>query len=217
MSNDVVLSAALRNNLLSLQNTQNEINIHQGRLATGKKVNSALDNPQNFFAAQSLDSRASQLTTLLDSIGQSIQTINAANNGVTALTSLVNNAQALANSAQSTLAGSTTQASQTGNVALNLQTKWSSITNLAAGNQIIINVTDPTGGTNKLVGASYTTLAADTVGDVISKINDFNANAVPPVTAISASLDSSGHLNFSAVNGGTMDCSSGERGFTRRS
>ena len=207
MSNDVVLSAALRNNLLSLQQTQSQINTHQQRLATGKKVNSALDNPQSFFAAQSLESRASQLNGILDSIGQSIQVINAANNGVTALTSLVNNAQALANTAQSTLAGATTQATQTGNVALNAQTKWSSITNLAAGNTIVIDVTDPTGGTNKLNNATYSVAATDTVGDVISKINDLNANAVPPVTAISASLDSSGHLNFTAVNGGSFDIS----------
>jgi flagellin-like hook-associated protein FlgL len=207
MSNDVVLSAALRNNLISLQDTQNQIDTHQQRLATGKKVNSALDNPQNFFASQALDSRANQLTSLLDSIGQSIQTINAANNGITALTSLVNNAQALANTAQSTLASSTTQASQTGNVALNAQTKWTNITNLAAGNQLTIDVTDPTGpnGTNKLVNVVVSTSSGDTVGDVIARINDLNASAVPPVSAVSASLDSNGHLNFTAVNGGVMD------------
>src|ERR1700756_935904 len=101
MSNDVVLSAALRNNLLSLQDTQSSINLHQQRLATGKKVNSALDNPQSFFAAQALANRASDLSNLLDSIGQSIQVINAANNGVTALTTLINQAQSIANSAQS--------------------------------------------------------------------------------------------------------------------
>ena len=73
MTNDVVLSAALRNNLLSLQNTQSSIDTHQGRLATGKKVNSALDNPQSFFASQSLTFAASDLSNLLDSVGQSIQ------------------------------------------------------------------------------------------------------------------------------------------------
>src|ERR1039457_7226156 len=147
------------------------------------------------------------MTTLLDSIGQSIQSSNAANNGVTALTSLVNNAQALANTAQSTLAGSTTQASETGNVALNLQTKWSSITNLSSNNSITINVYDPTGGGNGLnaVVVTPSTSGNDTVGDVIAKINDLNALAVPPVSAISASLDANGHLNFTAINGGVMD------------
>src|SRR3982750_4328119 len=114
MSNDVVLSAALRNNLLSLQNTQKQIDVHQSRLATAKKVNSALDSPQAFFAAQSLTNRANDLSNLLDSIGQSIQVIQAANNGVTALTTLVNQAQSLANTAQSTLAGASTTAKTTG-------------------------------------------------------------------------------------------------------
>ena len=205
MSNDVVLSAALRNNLLSLQTTQNAINNHQSRLATGKKVNSALDNPQSFFAAQALNSRAGQLSTLLDSIGQSIQVINAANNGVTALTTLVNNAQAIANSAQSALAGATTIASQTGNVTLNANTKWTNITGLATGNTIVIDVKDPTGGTNFLNNQSYAVAVGDTVGDVISHINDINTTM--GVNCLSVSLDSNGHLNFTAVNGGTMDIS----------
>src|ERR1035438_791287 len=110
MTNDVVLSAALRNNLLSLQNTQSSIDTHQGRLATGKKVNSALDNPQSFFASQSLTNAASDLTNLLDSVGQSIQVINAANNGVTALTTLVQQASSIASQAQSALSGSSTTA-----------------------------------------------------------------------------------------------------------
>jgi flagellin len=205
MSNDVVLSAALRNNLLSLQQTQSEVDLHQNRLATGKKVNSALDNPQAYFAAASLNSRASALSNLLDSIGQSIQVINAANNGVTALTQLVNSAQGIANAAQSALAGATTQASQTGNVALTADTKWSSIAGLAASNTIVIDVRDPTGGTNSLNNASYVVQAGDTVGDVISHINDLNTAS--NVTALSVSLNSAGQLNFTAINGGTMDVS----------
>ena len=78
MTSDVVLTAALRSNLLSLQNTQNNIDTAQFRLSTGRKVNSALDGPQAFFASQALNNRASDLTRLLDSIGQSIQTIQAA-------------------------------------------------------------------------------------------------------------------------------------------
>jgi flagellin len=92
MTSDVVLTAALRSNLLSLQNTQSAIDTTQFRLATGRKVNSALDNPQSFFAAQALNNRASDLTRLLDGIGQSIQVIKAADNGVTALTKLVEQA-----------------------------------------------------------------------------------------------------------------------------
>ena len=86
MTSDVVLTAALRNNLLSLQKTQTSIDKTQLNLATGRKVNSALDGPQAFFASQALNNRASDLTRLLDGIGQSIQVIKAADNGITALT-----------------------------------------------------------------------------------------------------------------------------------
>lgn len=96
MGSDVVLTAALRNNLLSLQNTQRNIDATQLRLATGLKVNSALDNPQNFFTSQSLSNRASDLSRLLDGINSSIRTIEEANNGVTALSSLVNQAESVA-------------------------------------------------------------------------------------------------------------------------
>ena len=100
MASDIVLSSALRNNLLSLQQTQRSIDTTQFRLATGKKVNSALDNPASFFAAQSLSNRASDLTRLLDGINQSIRTIEAADKGVTALTSLIEQAQSIAQDAQ---------------------------------------------------------------------------------------------------------------------
>lgn len=204
MTSDVTLNAALRNNLLSLQNTQSLINEHQQHLATGKKVNNALDNPQEFFAAQTLSNSANDLSLLLDGITQSIQTINAANNGVTALTTLINQQQSIANTAQSTLAGASTNASQTGSVALTGSKTWSTITGLAANNVITINVTDPLGGTNKLVAQTYTVGATDTVNDVISHINDLNTTNNLTTPAISASLDASGHLNFTAVNGGTL-------------
>lgn len=101
MSNDVVLSAALRSNLLSLQNTQRNIDTTQLRLATGLKVNSALDNPQNFFAAQSLNNRAGDLNRLLDGISQSIRTIEEADAGITSLTKLIEQAESVATEAQS--------------------------------------------------------------------------------------------------------------------
>ncbi|AGH98457.1 flagellin N-terminal helical domain-containing protein [Micavibrio aeruginosavorus] len=114
MTNDVVLTAALRTNLLSLQNTQSLIDITQNRLATGKKINSALDGPQAFFASQALNNRASDLGRLLDSIGQSIQVIKAADNGVTALTTMVEQADALVTSAREAVANAQSEAKVTG-------------------------------------------------------------------------------------------------------
>ncbi|NOZ32750.1 MAG: flagellar protein, partial [Alphaproteobacteria bacterium] len=96
---DVTLSSAVRSNLLNLQNTANLLSKSQERLATGLRVNSALDNPTNFFTASALNSRAGDLGALLDSVGNAVQTIEAADNGLTAITALVESAQATARQA----------------------------------------------------------------------------------------------------------------------
>ena len=102
---DVALTAALRSNLLSLQGTQKLLDSTQLRLATGLKVNSALDNPTAFFAAQSLNNRSSDLSRLLDGMGQSIQTLKAADEGIKSLTSFLEQAQSLAQEAKDQATG----------------------------------------------------------------------------------------------------------------
>src|SRR5215208_5083884 len=99
---DIVLSAGVRSNLLQLQKTSDLITQTQTKLATGKRVNSALDNPVNFFTAQGLQNRASDLGNLLDSMSTAFNTIQAANNGITSITKLVQSAQALVSQAQQT-------------------------------------------------------------------------------------------------------------------
>jgi flagellin len=99
---DIVLSAGVRSNLLQLQQTSDLITQTQTRLATGKKVNSALDNAISFFTAQGLDNRANDLSNLLDSMSNGVNTIQAANNGITAITKLVQSAQSLVSQAQQT-------------------------------------------------------------------------------------------------------------------
>ena len=98
----IVLSAGVRSNLLQLQQTSNLITQTQTRLATGLRVNSALDNPNNYFTAQSLNNRASDLGNLLDSMSTAINTIQAANNGISSITKLVQSAQSLVSQAQQT-------------------------------------------------------------------------------------------------------------------
>src|ERR1043166_9212423 len=98
----IVLSAGVRSNLLNLQAAGDLIQQTQVRLSTGKRVNSALDNPTNFFTAQALTNRASDLSGLLDAMGSAIKTLQAADNGITAITKLVQSAQALARQAQQT-------------------------------------------------------------------------------------------------------------------
>src|SRR3954452_16721010 len=94
---NITLTAAVRQNLLSLQGTADLLATTQGRLATGKKVNSALDNPTNFFTAAGLDARASDISNLLDSIGNGVQVLQAANTGITSLSKLVDTAKSIAN------------------------------------------------------------------------------------------------------------------------
>lgn len=99
---DIVLSAGVRSNLLNLQQTSDLITTTQTRLATGKRVNSALDNAINFYTSQSLSSRANDLGALLDLMSIGIKTIQAANNGITSITKLVQEAQAMASQALQT-------------------------------------------------------------------------------------------------------------------
>lgn len=103
MSNmsDVTLAAGVRTNLLALQNTSSMQEIVQGRLATGKKVNSALDNPNSYFTAANLSDRASDLSNLLDDMGQAVQTLKAADEGIKAIVKLVDSAKAKATQALS--------------------------------------------------------------------------------------------------------------------
>ena len=90
----VTLTAGVRANLLSLQDTTQLQGVIQQRLATGKKVNSALDNPTNFFTSSALSARAGELTNLLDSMTNGINTIKAADNGLTSITATIQSMQA---------------------------------------------------------------------------------------------------------------------------
>jgi flagellin-like hook-associated protein FlgL len=123
---EITLSKAVRSNLLSLQNTAEMLGKSQERLATGLRVNSALDNPTNFFTAQGLNSRASDLGQLLDAVSNAIQTVAAADKGITAITKLVESAQATARQALQTAATisqtNVTEATVTGSVGIGADT-----------------------------------------------------------------------------------------------
>src|ERR1700726_1978665 len=101
----IFLSASVRQNLLSLQSTASLLATTQNDLATGNKVNSALDNPTNFFTAQSLDNRASDIGNLLDGIGNGVQVLQAANTGLTSLQKLVDTAKSIASQVLQTTVG----------------------------------------------------------------------------------------------------------------
>ncbi|MGJ5197507.1 flagellin [Bradyrhizobium sp. HKCCYLRH1030] len=109
----IVLSASVRQNLLSLQSTAQLLATTQNNLSTGKKVNSALDNPTNFFTAQGLDNRASDISNLLDGIGNGVQVLQAANTGITSLQKLVDSAKSIANQVLQSSVGYSTKSSVT--------------------------------------------------------------------------------------------------------
>src|SRR5579883_1864337 len=153
--NNVTLTAAVRQNLLSLQGTANLLSQTQNDLATGKKVNSALDNPTNFFTAAGLDARASDISNLLDSIGNGVQVLQAANTGITSLSSLVDTAKSIANQVLQSPVGYSTKSTVTSAVATG-----------ATSTNLLNFATGPTTGT--AVNNDNTTAAAITTATLLS-------------------------------------------------
>jgi hypothetical protein len=133
----------VRQNLLSLQSTADLLATTQNRLATGKKVNSALDNPTNFFTASSLDARASDINNLLDGIGNGVQVLQAANTGITSLQKLVDSAKSIANQALQTPVGyakSTVTSATSSATAANLLGTTAQVTSSVNGSVLVNNV-----------------------------------------------------------------------------
>jgi flagellin len=177
----ITLTAGVRQNLLSLQQTADLLTTTQNRLATGKKVNSAFDNPTSFFTSQSLSNRASDLSGLLDQVGQAQQTLNAANQGLTSLTSLLQSALSTAKQAQS--AAAPVLGLDTGTLS-----GASTVGSASAGN-LVVAVTG---------GSSYT-LAITATDTAASIISNFNAiSGLGSTGAITATTDSTGHLQLAA-------------------
>jgi len=177
---EIILSSAVRNNLLALQDTARLLGRTQERLATGLKVNSALDDPTAFFTASSLNSRAGDLNRLLDSVGNAVQTVRAADEGLTAITKLVESAQATARQAAASPVGSTTPSSLVGTVAIAADvaaTVTGTVTGLtgtdtldtlgfADGDEVTI-ATESGGTTTFTVG----TAATDDVDDLVAALD----------------------------------------------
>lgn len=161
----IVLSAGVRSNLLQLQDTSTLITQTQTRLATGKRVNSALDNPNNYFTAQALDNRAGDLNNLLDSMSSAINTIGAANNGISSITKLVQSAQSLTSQAKQT-ADTATKASlssQFNDILAQIGTLASDSgfngINLLGGDNLTVTLNEAGTSTVTVSGVNYTSAA----------------------------------------------------------
>lgn len=177
MASNITLSASVRQNLLSLQSTAQLMSTTQNRLATGKKVNSALDNPANFFTSQSLSNRASDLSSLLDSINQAQQTLKQADTGITSLTKLVESAKSLAKQAQQSTSPVTNYAAVTETATLGAETLGTTGdgTAVTVSNATTYSFTVNFGGGATTV--SMTSDASATYGEILSGLQSSFATA----------------------------------------
>src|SRR3954447_7332778 len=177
----VTLSSAVRQNLLSLQNTASLASITQNRLATGKKVNSALDNPVNFFTASGLDSRSNDIANLLDGIGNGVQALKAADTGITSLTNLISTAKSIANQALQTQIGYTTKSNVSttiGGATSSDLRGTTSYTSAVASSNVLYNGT--AGGTT---AATATTTLGGTIAGVTGSVVTDNAPVAVNIAA----------------------------------
>ncbi len=197
----IVLSASVRQNLLSLQDTASLLATTQNRLATGNKVNSALDNPTNFFTAQGLNNRASDINNLLDSIGNGVQVLQAANTGITSLQKLVDTAKSIANQVLQaptgyTVKSSATSLAPTGAGALAVAGTAADLTN--AGTNSLNGKTfifTPATGAATTITVSSTVAAGN-----VNSIDSFNAALTSAGLGLSASLASDGSITITSTN-----------------
>ncbi|BCB19166.1 flagellin [Bosea sp. ANAM02] len=218
----VSLSSGVRNNLASLQSTQSQALAIQNRLATGKRVNSAIDNPVNFFTAASLNDRSSQLTGLLDGISNGIQTIQAASKGIDGVTKLVNSLQSTIKQAQADAAqnrptkAGTALSTQAEVIATSKSLKDIALdkriggadavadaaTASSAGDIGIDTSTNNVGALSIQVGsttyeASFSITAGTTVRDLVNEINKSGL--------VTAFVDEKGQLNVKGTGSETVD------------
>jgi flagellin len=203
----IVLSASVRQNLLSLQSTASLLATTQNDLATGNKVNSALDNPTEFFTAQGLNNRASDINNLLDGIGNGVQVLQAANTGITSLQSLVASAQSIANQVlQSPVGYSTksnvTSAAITGATATNLLGSGTNAT--VSGTAVLNHLTVPVAITaaTKLVSAANSDTLAATPADGSSFTVD-GKSITFSTSQTTVTTDSSGNVTIGVGAGST--------------
>ncbi len=193
MSNDIALTSSIRNNLLSLQNTQRQLDTTQLRLSTGRKVNSALDDPNAFFAAQGLTARADDLSRLLDGIGQAIQTLEAADNGITALVGLLEQAESIATTARDQASGAAVDTSN--NITAAEQADVTLIAGVDNTDQFTLQA-----GTNQPI-STFTINTGDSLADIASRINSTAGFSAQIVDQDGAGAATDRRLEIRTTNG----------------
>jgi flagellin-like hook-associated protein FlgL len=204
MASTPILSTGVRQNLTSLQSIKQNQTQTENRLATGKKVNSALDNPVNYFTSAALNDRSGDLTNLLDGVQNSVQTLQAASNGIESITALVKNAQSAAKQALQTADGES-DATLSGSVSdLKRSTSLISTTSGPGFTQgDTITLTSGTGTDSRAatftIGSSAGQYA--TVGDLLKAINTSSLD-------VTATLTSDGEIALEETGGEDLAISS---------
>ena len=201
---NITLTASVRQNLLSLQGTADLLATTQTRLATGKKVNSALDNPTNFFTAAGLDARASDISNLLDSIGNGVQVLQAADTGITSLSKLVDTAKSIANQVLQQPSGYTSKANvQFTGASTAAGTAAASNLNAGALTGSVITFTTKSGTAAAItIGASYTAFNSGTKAATVNTLDQLNQALSDAGVGVQASFDAASptKLTFTSTN-----------------
>lgn len=192
IANGTTLSSALGSNVLALQQTQELINQAQLRVATGRRVNSAIDGADNFFTASALSSRASRLNTVLDNITQQVGIIQQTNDAVSSLRDLVEQIQTVASDAQGVLTENPPQARITGDRNLSAISDLTTLSGISATDRLVFAFEDPNGTIDS--GNIVSINIGESADDIIDEINAItNSNAVQ---VFEASLNSAGQLTI---------------------
>src|SRR5215470_11778939 len=197
---NITLTASVRQNLLSLQGTADLLATTQGRLATGKKVNSALDNPTNFFTAAGLDARASDISNLLDSIGNGVQVIQAANTGITSLQKLVDTAKSIANQVLQQPSGYSTKSS-VAVTGTSTASGTAAASNLNAGLDAgeVLSFKTSTGTATITIGATYSAFSSNAA--TVNTLDQLNTALSDAGINLTASFDTATqNITFTSSN-----------------
>jgi flagellin len=216
MSNgDIVLTAGIRQNLLSLQNTAALQQTTQQRLATGKKVNSALDNAVNYFTAGSLNSRARELSSLLDAMTNGINTLKATDNGLSSITTTIQQMQATVTQARQDASWQSSSFSlDTATIGTTALKTIGFSGGLVGATVVNVNLNDQEtltgaatgfGGTTGTTGAgtsgTLTVQAADINGGVAVTVS---VNAADVVSTVAANINAAVGYSLATVVGGEL-------------
>jgi flagellin len=200
---DISISNGVRSNLMALQSTARMMEQTSDRLSSGKRVNSALDNPANFFTASAMNSRAGDLSSLLDSMKTGVNTVKAADNALTSITKLVESAQGTARQALQDASGNSA-ASIVGETGINSETTKAaaeatllSAVGIEASDALTITVA--TNGVDTTDSFDFS--VTKTFGDLVTEIND-KLGAV-----VTASIGDDGTLSLEAKDGGALTIS----------